>query len=180
MTHALIVGGGIAGAVTAMSLRKAGIDSTVYESYPTGADDVGAFLVLFHNGLEALRTIDAHRPVLDVSFPAERIEMLSHTGDSLGIRAVSGRETAPGDTGKEGGRTRGASQRERRRSRVTVVRFSDRAPSGVPLSTARCTTRRSAGASASSTPSASSPRRRRRTAGSPHGSPTAAAPRATC
>ncbi|GAA2616817.1 FAD-dependent monooxygenase [Streptomyces axinellae] len=100
MTHALIVGGGIAGAVTAMSLHKAGIGSTVYESYPTGADDVGAFLVLFHNGLEALRTIDAHRPVLDVSFPAERVEMLSHTGDSLGIRPVSGRESSPGKAGK--------------------------------------------------------------------------------
>ncbi|WP_326806726.1 MULTISPECIES: FAD-dependent monooxygenase [unclassified Streptomyces] len=103
MTHALIVGGGIAGAVTAMSLRKAGIDSTVYESYPTGADDVGAFLVLFHNGLEALRTVDAHQPVLDVSFPAERIEMLSHTGDSLGIRPVSGRGTSPGKAGEPGG-----------------------------------------------------------------------------
>lgn len=89
MTHALIAGGGIAGAVTAMSLHRAGISSTVYEAYPAGADDVGAFLVLFHNGMEALRTIEAHQPVLDASFPAQRVELLSHTGDSLGARPVS-------------------------------------------------------------------------------------------
>ncbi|MDJ1132960.1 FAD-dependent monooxygenase [Streptomyces iconiensis] len=104
MTHVLIAGGGIAGAVTAMSLHRAGISSTVYEAYPSGADDVGAFLVLFHNGLEALRTIGAHQPVLDVSFPAERIETLSHTGDSLGTRPVSGGEAAEGAEGAAGGR----------------------------------------------------------------------------
>ncbi|MGP3977609.1 FAD-dependent oxidoreductase [Streptomyces sp. 8N114] len=90
MRHALIIGGGIAGTMTAISLQKAGISSTVYEAYPAGADDAGAFLVLFHNGLEALRTVDAHQAVLDVSFPAERVEMLAHTGDSLGVRPVAG------------------------------------------------------------------------------------------
>ncbi|MGI5347266.1 FAD-dependent monooxygenase [Streptomyces sp. CA-250714] len=90
MRHALVIGGGIAGAMTAISLRKAGISSTVYEAYPAGADDAGAFLVLFRNGLEALRTVDAHQVVLDVSFPAERVEMLAHTGDSLGVRPVAG------------------------------------------------------------------------------------------
>ncbi|MEU2724785.1 FAD-dependent monooxygenase [Streptomyces smyrnaeus] len=101
MRHALIIGGGIAGAMTAISLRKAGIGSTVYEAYPTGADDAGAFLVLFHNGLEALRTVDAHQGVLDVSFPAERVEMLAHTGDSLGVRPVAG--GADGRVGDNGG-----------------------------------------------------------------------------
>jgi 2-polyprenyl-6-methoxyphenol hydroxylase-like FAD-dependent oxidoreductase len=56
MTPALIIGGGIAGAVTAMALRKAGIESVVYEAYPSGADDIGAFLSLPGNGLDALRT----------------------------------------------------------------------------------------------------------------------------
>lgn len=104
MTHALIAGGGIAGAVTAMSLHRAGISSTVYEAYPEGADDVGAFLVLFHNGLEALRTIGAHQPVLDVSFAAERVELLAHTGDSLGARPVSS-AGAPGGRELLGPRT---------------------------------------------------------------------------
>ncbi|MEU3193252.1 FAD-dependent monooxygenase [Streptomyces sp. NPDC006992] len=103
--HALIIGGGIAGAMTAMSLHKAGISSTVHEAYRSGADDAGAFLVLFHNGLEALRTVDAHRAVLDVSFPAERVEMLAHTGDSVGVRPVAGGGAGTGDTGTLGPRT---------------------------------------------------------------------------
>lgn len=91
MTHALIIGGGIAGATAAMSLGKAGISATVHEAYPAAADDdAGAFLVLFPNGLQALRTIDAHEPVLEASFSAERVEMLAHTGDSLGVRPIAG------------------------------------------------------------------------------------------
>lgn len=39
MTTAVIVDGGIAGATTALALRKAGVDSVVYEAYSTGADD---------------------------------------------------------------------------------------------------------------------------------------------
>ena len=35
---ALIVGGGIAGPVTAMALQRAGIDSVVYEAYGRGSD----------------------------------------------------------------------------------------------------------------------------------------------
>src|SRR4051794_38046203 len=69
MTHALIIGGGIAGTVTAMALRKAGIDSTVYEAYRTGADDIGAFLTIMSNGLDALRAVDADGTLEDNSFP---------------------------------------------------------------------------------------------------------------
>jgi len=54
---ALIIGGGMAGPVTAMALRQAGIDSTVYEAYDRGADGVGAFLTLAVNGLSALHTL---------------------------------------------------------------------------------------------------------------------------
>ncbi|OKH99395.1 FAD-dependent oxidoreductase [Streptomyces sp. CB02923] len=90
MTKALIIGGGIAGAVTAMALRKAGIDAEVFEAYEEGADDVGAFLVVFANGLEALRVIGAHGPVVANSFPAERVEFLSGTGKRLGERPLAG------------------------------------------------------------------------------------------
>ncbi|MGW5690943.1 FAD-dependent oxidoreductase, partial [Streptomyces asiaticus] len=90
MTTALIIGGGIAGTVTAMALRKAGIDAVVYETYPTDAVDTGAFLVVAANGLEALRTIDAHEPVLKNSFPAGRVDFISNTGKRLGNRPMSG------------------------------------------------------------------------------------------
>ncbi len=92
MNHALIIGGGIGGAVTAMALQKTGIDSTVYEAYPTGADDVGAFLNIMGNGLDALRAIDAHQPVLDNSFPANSVEFVSSTGKQLGAVPIGGDE----------------------------------------------------------------------------------------
>ena len=51
---ALIIGGGMAGPVTAMALQRAGIEATVYEAYDRTADGVGAFLTLAVNGLAAL------------------------------------------------------------------------------------------------------------------------------
>jgi len=50
---ALIIGGGIAGPVTAMALQKAGFDATVYEARPEPADGGGGFS-LAPNGLAAL------------------------------------------------------------------------------------------------------------------------------
>ncbi|MFI1252726.1 FAD-dependent monooxygenase [Streptomyces netropsis] len=94
MTHALIIGGGIAGPVAAMALRKAGFDATVHEAYPTGADTLGAFLVLFANGLAALRSIGADLPVREHSFPAETAEFLSDTGVPLGARPLAGTREA--------------------------------------------------------------------------------------
>ncbi|MBT2387732.1 FAD-dependent monooxygenase, partial [Streptomyces sp. ISL-11] len=90
MTRALIVGGGIAGPVTAMALRRAGIDATVHEAYPRGADHVGAFLVLFANGLSALRAVDAERPVRERSFPADTVELLDDAGEPLGTHPIAG------------------------------------------------------------------------------------------
>jgi 2-polyprenyl-6-methoxyphenol hydroxylase-like FAD-dependent oxidoreductase len=90
MTKALIIGGGIAGAVTAMALGKAGISAEIYEAYPTGADDIGAFLTIMRNGLDALRAIEAHQPVIDAAFPAHTIELLDHTGTRLGLNQTHG------------------------------------------------------------------------------------------
>jgi 2-polyprenyl-6-methoxyphenol hydroxylase-like FAD-dependent oxidoreductase len=88
MTKALIIGGGIAGPVTAMALQKAGITSAVYEARPVDAPDTGAFLLLSANGMEALRTIDAHEPVVENSFPAGRVDYISNTGKPLGGRPL--------------------------------------------------------------------------------------------
>src|SRR5215208_402562 len=81
---ALIIGGGVAGPVAAMALRQAGIDSVVYEAYAGGADDAGAFLTFASNGLDALRTIDAHHIVLSEGFPTPRMTIQSGTGKHLG------------------------------------------------------------------------------------------------
>ena len=67
-----------------MALRQAGIDSVVYEAYAGGADDAGAFLTFASNGLDALRTIDAHHLVLAEGFPTPRMAIQSGTGKRLG------------------------------------------------------------------------------------------------
>lgn len=54
---AAVVGGGIAGPVTALALRKAGIEATVYEAYTDTADGIGGMLMLAPNGLDALRVV---------------------------------------------------------------------------------------------------------------------------
>jgi 2-polyprenyl-6-methoxyphenol hydroxylase-like FAD-dependent oxidoreductase len=55
---ALIIGGGIAGPVTAMALQKAGFDTAVYEARPERADGVGGGFSLAPNGLAALDALD--------------------------------------------------------------------------------------------------------------------------
>ncbi len=55
---ALVIGGGIAGPVTAMALQKAGIDAAVYEAYADRPDGVGGGFTLAPNGLAALDVLD--------------------------------------------------------------------------------------------------------------------------
>jgi 2-polyprenyl-6-methoxyphenol hydroxylase-like FAD-dependent oxidoreductase len=90
MTKALIIGGGIAGAATAMAFRQAGIESVIYEAHSTGAADAGAFLTIMGNGMNALRAVDAHQPVIDVSFPATDVEYSDGTGAVLGLNPMRG------------------------------------------------------------------------------------------
>ncbi|WP_049574221.1 FAD-dependent oxidoreductase [Nonomuraea sp. SBT364] len=66
---ALVIGGGVAGPVAAMALRRAGIDAAVYEAYPATADGVGGSLAIAPNGLAALRAVGAEDAVLAVSRP---------------------------------------------------------------------------------------------------------------
>src|ERR671933_409421 len=88
---ALIIGGGIAGPVTAMALQRAGIDATIYEAYGTSAGlEAGAFLTIAVNGLDALRTLDVHQEVIAVGFPSQTIEFFSGTGKRLGELPIGG------------------------------------------------------------------------------------------
>jgi FAD-dependent urate hydroxylase len=87
MTHtrtALVIGGGIAGPIAAMALRQAGIQATVYEAHPRGAEGIGVFLTVASNGIDALRTIDADKPLLAAGFPTSGILLRSATGKPLG------------------------------------------------------------------------------------------------
>ena len=82
----LVAGGGISGTVTAMALQRAGIEPVVFEAYPSGGEDAGAFLTIMHNGMDALRAIDADGPVVDASFAAYGVEIVAPTGETVGRR----------------------------------------------------------------------------------------------
>lgn len=66
---ALVIGGGIAGPVTATALRKAGVDATVYEAYGEQSNGIGSALALAPNGLAALDVIGVGNAVRGVGFP---------------------------------------------------------------------------------------------------------------
>ncbi|MFI9452532.1 FAD-dependent monooxygenase [Amycolatopsis sp. NPDC052450] len=88
--HAIIVGGGIAGSAAAIALRKAGITAEVYEARHDGGDYSGAALRLPRNGLNALRAIDAHDIVTELSYPVANTELSSGTGRHLGTVSFTG------------------------------------------------------------------------------------------
>ena len=72
---AIVIGGGIAGPVAALALRKAGIAATVYEAHPSTADGVGGTLALAPNGVAALRIVDADKAVAAIATPITRMSM---------------------------------------------------------------------------------------------------------
>ncbi|NYH42847.1 2-polyprenyl-6-methoxyphenol hydroxylase-like FAD-dependent oxidoreductase [Micromonospora jinlongensis] len=75
---AIVIGGGIAGPVTALALRRAGITATVHEAYPataSGVGGIGGTLALAPNGVAALRTVGADRAVTATATPITRSVM---------------------------------------------------------------------------------------------------------
>lgn len=80
--RAMVVGGGVAGPVAAMALRKAGIEATVYEAYPSVADGIGVTLTLAPNGVEALRLVGADDAVRSIGLPMNRTVV----SDGYGVR----------------------------------------------------------------------------------------------
>jgi 2-polyprenyl-6-methoxyphenol hydroxylase-like FAD-dependent oxidoreductase len=82
-TQVLVIGGGIAGAATALALGKAGFEVTVCEAHPYAAADLGAFLTLASNGMLALAQIDAATPVTDVGFALTQMRILDETGAEI-------------------------------------------------------------------------------------------------
>jgi 2-polyprenyl-6-methoxyphenol hydroxylase-like FAD-dependent oxidoreductase len=91
MVKALITGGGIAGPVTAMALQRAGIESVVYEAHVPGTGDAGSYLTVATNGLDALRAVDADKPVLAAGFPTPTNVLWSGSGRRLGAVSNGGR-----------------------------------------------------------------------------------------
>ncbi|WP_157182770.1 FAD-dependent oxidoreductase [Sciscionella marina] len=84
--RAVIVGGGIAGSVAALELRRAGVAVTVVEA--RSAASGGAVVRINPNGLDALRAIGAHQAVIAASFPLLRFEWYVPTG-RIGYRMTA-------------------------------------------------------------------------------------------
>jgi FAD-dependent urate hydroxylase len=84
MRTALVIGAGIAGPVAAIALQRAGITPTVYEAREGTAHDVGAFLTLQVNGIDALRTLGIGDVVTGLGFPTPSMRFRSGTGKLLG------------------------------------------------------------------------------------------------
>ncbi|WP_330460794.1 FAD-dependent monooxygenase [Streptomyces sp. NBC_00820] len=80
---AAVIGGGIAGPVTALALRRAGIEAAVHEAYPAAVDDTGALLSLAPNGIDALRTVGADKAVEAVGQPVPGVVMADGDGRRL-------------------------------------------------------------------------------------------------
>jgi salicylate hydroxylase len=79
-----VVGGGVAGAATAVALRRIGAEVTVSEAYPDPAGPVGSFVSLAANGLRCLDVLGCLEPVRRAGFPVPRQRMWSGGGRQLG------------------------------------------------------------------------------------------------
>ncbi|MFC8717827.1 FAD-dependent oxidoreductase [Kitasatospora sp. NPDC057198] len=82
--RAVVIGAGVAGAASAIALRRIGAEVTVYEAYPDPAGPVGAFLSLAVNGLRALESLGCLEAVRAAGFEVDRQLMWSGRGKRLG------------------------------------------------------------------------------------------------
>ncbi|MFD4555408.1 FAD-dependent oxidoreductase [Streptomyces sp. NPDC058469] len=80
---ALVTGGGIAGPVAAMALRRAGIEATVHEAYDSTADGIGGGMTIAPNGQQALDAIGAGDLVRAIGTPVVAMGLRSWTGKDL-------------------------------------------------------------------------------------------------
>jgi FAD-dependent urate hydroxylase len=78
--NVIIAGGGIAGTVAALALRRAGLAPTVHEAHPAGADDRGAFLTVAVNGQAALAALGLDPAALAAGFPTPTLTMTNGAG----------------------------------------------------------------------------------------------------
>lgn len=79
-----VIGGGVAGATSAIALRRIGAEVTVYEAYADPAGSVGSFLSLATNGLRCLRALGCLEAVRAAGHDIEHQRLWSDTGRLLG------------------------------------------------------------------------------------------------
>ncbi|WP_406236783.1 FAD-dependent oxidoreductase [Nocardia sp. NBC_01009] len=91
MKKALIIGGGIAGPVTAMALLRAGLEPIVCEAYEeAAAEQIGAYLTVAVNGLSALALLDAHHVVTEIGHPTSTLSFSTSSGKHITDMPIGG------------------------------------------------------------------------------------------
>ena len=81
---ALIIGGGIAGPVTGIFLKQAGIDAEVFEAWPYSTGIGGGGLQIAPNGMHVLAEIGLADDMIARGSVAESFDFHSQSGDRLG------------------------------------------------------------------------------------------------
>jgi 2-polyprenyl-6-methoxyphenol hydroxylase-like FAD-dependent oxidoreductase len=80
----IVIGGGVAGATTALALGRIGAEVTVYEAYADPAGEVGSFVSLATNGLRGLEALGCLPQIQSAGFEVPRQRMWSASGRLLG------------------------------------------------------------------------------------------------
>ncbi|MFC4060480.1 FAD-dependent oxidoreductase [Planomonospora corallina] len=80
----IVVGAGVAGAASAIALRRTGAEVTVVEAHEDPGGEVGSFLSLAVNGLRALDALGCGRAVAERGFEVARQRMWAGSGRLLG------------------------------------------------------------------------------------------------
>lgn len=85
MPSALIIGGGLAGIIAGVALRKAGWDPVVYDdANARGGPDPDHFLTLAVNGFDALAAVNAEDAVKNLGIPTAKFQFSNAAGKRLG------------------------------------------------------------------------------------------------
>lgn len=87
----LVIGGGIAGPMTAMALQKAGMEPIVCERHAEAASEqIGAYLTVAVNGLSALSLVDAHDLVTGTGHPTPTLSFATSTNKHIAAMPIGG------------------------------------------------------------------------------------------
>lgn len=82
--RAIIVGSGVAGPVTAMALKLAGIEAELFEAHSHSDAEVGSYFTVSPNGLNALDVVGALSLAVEVGFPTRQTIMQNSAQQVLG------------------------------------------------------------------------------------------------
>jgi 2-polyprenyl-6-methoxyphenol hydroxylase-like FAD-dependent oxidoreductase len=84
LKKALIIGGGIAGPVTALFLKRIDVKAEIFEAHPQTQEVEGSFLNLAGNGLEVLRLLGLDQALSAEGSPVPRMLIQNGRGKHLG------------------------------------------------------------------------------------------------